>query len=231
MSDLEQIIDGAEPEQEAPVAEVAAEPEQTDAPEVVEAEPIAEATAEPEPKPDTTVPLAALLEVRQELQALKSLATPKAAPVPIPDVFEDPQGYQKHMQGMVEQAAVSQKLEMSRFMAERDFGKENVDAMFKYFDANPGQSQQFLSAASPFHAGMEFYNQQQVATEIGNDPAAYRAKLEAEIRGKLEAEMVAKQARDVAGKFAPSMANVTGTGGGPKSNWDGPADLTSIIGE
>jgi len=228
MSDLEQIVDGVEPEQETPDAVEAPEPEQDAEPETPQPE---EAEVKPEPKPEQTVPLAALLEVRQELQALKSLATPKVAPTPAPDVFEDPEGYQKHMRGVVEQASVNQKLEMSRFMAEREYGKDQVDAMFEYFNEHPEQSQQFLSAPSPFHAGMDFFNQQRVATEIGSDPAAYKQKLEAEIRAKVEAEMVAKQARDTAGKFAPSMANVTGTGGGPRTSFTGPTDLTSILGE
>ena len=84
---------------------------------------------------------------------------------------------------------------------------------------------------SPFHAAVEQFNKHRVAQEIGSDPDAYKAKLEAELRGKIEAELVAKQARDAAGKFAPSMANVTGTGGGPKANWAGPASLSSVLGE
>lgn len=228
MSDLEQVVDGVEPEQVAAevvepteVVEQVAEPETPEEPEA----------KEPEQKTDQTVPLAALLEVRQQLQELKSLAAPKEQPVPAPDVFEDPEGYQKHMRGVVEQTSINQKLEMSRFMAERDFGKEQVDAMFEYFNQHPEQSRQFLSSPSPFHAGMDFFNQQRVATEIGNDPAAYREKLEAEIRTKLEAEMVAKQARDAGGKFAPSLADVTGTGGGPRTTWTGPAPLDSVLGE
>lgn len=227
MSDLEQIVDGVEPEQETPEAEVAQEPEQVAEP---EAEPKAE-TVEPEQKPEQTVPLAALLEVRQELQALKSLAAPKPTPVPAPDVFEDPQGYSKHMQTELRNATTQTKLEMSRFIAEREFGSDQVDSMMEYFNQHPEQSQAFLSAPSPFHAAMEHYNSQRVAQEIGNDPAKYREGLKAELMAEIKAELVAKQARDTAGKFAPSMANVTGTGGGPKSTWTGPTDLTSVIGE
>ncbi len=233
MSDLEQIVDGVEPEQEQPEAVEAVETEQ-EAPEAEEAaEPEIEATPEKEPeaKPEATVPLAVFLEMRKDLQELKGIAMPKQAPTPPPDVFEDPEGYQKHVGNLVQNVATSQKLELSRFMAEREFGKEQVDAMFQYFSEHPEQSQQLLSSPSPFHAGMEIFNKQRIAAEIGSDPDAYKAKIEAEIRQKLEAEMVAKQARDKVGKFAPSLANVTGTGGGPKSAWTGPTDLTSIVGE
>jgi len=228
MSDLEQIVDGAEPEQveNEPVKQETAAQE----PEAI-AEPEAAPEPKAEPKADQTVPLAALLEVRQELRQLREASQPRPAPQPMPDVFEDPAGYSQRMQDELRTATTASKLEMSRFMADREFGKENVDAMMEHFNNHPEQTQAFLKTASPFHTAMEQFNSQRVAQEIGNDPAAYRAKLEAEIRGKIEAEMVAKQARDNAGKFAPSMANVTGTGGGPKSNWTGPADLSSILGE
>lgn len=235
MSDLEQIVDGEQPELEQVEEAEAVEVEASEAPEQ-DAEPVVEdATPEPEkaeePKADQTVPLAAFLEMRQELRELKTLATPRPQPIPAPDVFEDPEGYSKHMQRQLQQSNIAQKLEMSKFMAQREFGAEKVQAMVEYFDQHPDQSQAFVNEPSPFHAAMDHFNQHRVAQEIGNDPVAYRAKLEAEIRSKIEAEMVAKQARDAAGKFAPSMANTTGTGGGPRSNWVGPTDLTSAIGE
>lgn len=226
MTDLEQIVDGVEPvEVEAEVVEAA--PEQEEAPEVEE---IAEAL-EPEVKPEAQVPLAALLEVRKELQEIKSLATPKAAPAPTPDVFDDPAGYQKHMQELVSQSQTAQKLEMSRFMAEREFGADNVKAMFDHFNQHPEQSAQLMEAPSPFHAGMDLYNQQRVATEIGNDPAAYEARIRAEERATVQAELVAKQAKEAAESKAPSMAHVTGTGGGPKTTWTGPTQLGTVLPE
>lgn len=227
MSDLEQIVDGVEPEQveNEPVEQEVAAQE----PEVI-AEP--EAAPEPEQKPEPAmVPVDVVRELRQELRQLREASQPRPAPQPMPDVFEDPNGYSQRMQEELRNATTASKLEMSKFMAEREFGKDNIDAMMEHFNNHPEQTQAFLKSASPFHAAMEQFNSQRVAQEIGNDPAAYRAKLEAEIRTKLEAEIVAKQARDNAGKFAPSMANVTGTGGGPKSNWTGPADLSNVLGE
>ena len=230
MSDLEQIVDGVEPE-ETTAAEPVVEETTDETPEVVAEPEESEPVVEPEVKPEATVPLAALLEVRQELQQLKSLATPKPQPVPAPDVFEDPQGYQKHMQTELRNATTQAKLEMSRFMAEEKFGKEQVDAMVEYYNQHPEKTAAFLNAPSPFHAGMAEYNSARVAQEIGNDPAAFKEKMKAELRAELQAEMVTKQARDKAGQFAPSMANVTGTGGGSKSTWTGPAPLDSILGE
>ena len=224
MSDLEQILSGEPQEQETPVVE-ATEPE----PEAVEVE----VKAEPEPKaPDEPqmVPVGVVQELRRELREMKaaqSQQTQKAAP----DVFDDPEGFSKHLSEAVEARATGTKLEMSRFMAEREFGKDVVDAAYEYFDQHPEQSRDLLKHPSPFHAAVEHFNRQRVTAEIGNDPDAWIKAKEAEITKRIEAELAAKQARDAAGKFAPSMANVTGTGGGPKTNWTGPTSLSSVLGD
>lgn len=227
MPDLDQIVNGVEPvEPEAaePVVEVEAAPE----PDVAE-----EPKTEPEAKPETTVPLAALLDVRKELQELKSLATPKPEPVAAPDVFEDPKGYSAHMQSQIQQVTNNARLDFSEDMARTTHGDAVVDAAFEAFKAksDPATQQAIMATRSPWNEVVKWHQQQTIADEIGNDPTAYRAKIEAEVREKVEAEMVAKQAKDKAGQLAPSLADVTGTGGGPKSNWTGPTSISSVLPE
>lgn len=224
MSDLEQLLNDEQPELET--AEIPEEPEQVEEP----TEPV-DPVEEPEPeKADEpqTVPVGVVQELRRELRELKAAQQPAK---PAPDMFEDPDGYRRHMQEAVQIGVTNNKLEMSRFMAEKEFGKDTVDAAFEYFNQHPDQTSEFLKHASPYHAAVEHFNKHRVAQEIGSDPAAYREKLATEIRKEVEAELVAKQARDAAGKYAPSMANVTGTGGGPKTNWTGPTSLEAAIGE
>jgi len=231
MSDLEQILSGEQPEPET--EETPAEPESEQVEEQAEVEEPKAEVAEPAPEKvdePQTVPVGVVQELRRELRELKA-AQNKQPEQPAPDIFENPEGYRDHMQNAVKSATTSTKLEMSRFMAEREYGKDTVDAAFEYFNQHPEQSGALLQHASPFHAAVEHFNKQRVAEEIGSDPDAYKAKLEAELRKKIEAELVTKQVRDAAGKYAPSMANVTGTGGGPKSNWTGPTSLESAIGE
>lgn len=228
MSDLEQILSGETPEPEAPQE---AAPEAETAPEVEASAPTPEEaptpveTAQPEP----TVPLSALMEVRKELQEMKA-GMPRPEAPKAPDVFEDPQGFAGHLSRQVQSAQLTTKLETSRFMAEREFGKDTVDKAFQFFNERPEQSQALLSHASPFHAAVEEYNKHAIAQEIGQDPAAYRAKIEAEVRAKVQAEMVAEQAKAKASQPAPTMANVAGTGGGPKTAWAGPTSLESLLG-
>lgn len=220
MADLEEVMNGPEQTEQAQ-------------PEPVEPEVVVEPEVAPEPEKAEeapSIPVSVVQELRREIRELKA-ASQRQPEQPAPDVIEDPDGYRDYVARNVNQSVTNTKLEMSRFMAEREFGKETVEAAYEYFDAHPEQTQEFLKAPSPFHAAVEAFNKHRVTAEIGDDPAAYRAKLEAEIRASVQAELVAKQARDAAGKFAPSMANVTGTGGGPKSNWTGPTSLKDVIGE
>ncbi len=232
MSDLDQILNGEQPEVET--AEPPAEPEaeqpeaQAEDVETEEAE-----TTEPEAEPEKaeepqTVPVAVVQELRRELRELKAQQQPEK---PAPDFFEDPEGYRNYMQDAVKNATTSVKLEQSRFMAEKEFGKETVDAAFEYFNQHPEKSQALLQHPSPFHAAVEEFNRQRVSEDILKNPDEWVAEKEAELRKKIEAELVAKQAKDEASKLAPSMANTTGTGGGPTNNWTGPPALEEVIGE
>lgn len=226
MSDLEQIVNGVEPEQaETPEQEpvVEAAPEETPEPQ-----------AEPEPKQEPQmVPVGVVQELRQELRELKALATPRAEPVPAPDVFEDQAGFTDHIGQQVNQQVMKVKLDISEEMTRAANGDEKVDAALAAFQAkqDPALYQSVMGSRNPWGEMVKWHDAQQIADEIGNDPAGYRLKVEAEVRAKLEAEMVAKQATAAAAKLAPSMANVTGTGGGPRTTWTGPAPLTSVIPE
>lgn len=199
--DLDEIIDPiAVPDEQVTEPEVTAEP----VAEVAEDAPAEPAPVEePAKQPEPTVPLSALLEVRREMQELKGRIPQQEAPPP-PDVLDDPQGFAGHVSGQVAQAVTQVKLEQSRFNAEREFGKDLVDEAYAYFDANPAQSHQFLSHPSPFHAAVDFYQRQKTAQEVGSDPEAYRAKIEAEVRAKIESEQAAKQAATAAPSLAAS---------------------------
>lgn len=222
-SDLDQVLSGEQPE-------VVAEPEAAVEAEVVVEEPAPEVAAAPEPKPEPapeTVPVAVVQELRRELRELKQAAMPR----PQTPEFIDPEGM-GYMQQQVQQISQNVKLDISEEMARSQHGDEKVDAAFAAFQAkdDPGLNQTVMASRSPWNEVVKWHEQQQVAAEIGGDPAAYRANLEAELRTKIEAEMVTKQAQARAAQVAPSMANVTGTGGGPKTTWTGPTPLGSVIG-
>lgn len=235
MSDFNDVLDG-NPAEDETVTEENQEQETTE-----QNQETPETPVEPEePKADAeepTVPLAVFKSMRDDLKSqidqVRSQLNPpqQQEPAKAPDMFEQPEQYQQFMSDQLQQVQNSTKLEMSRFMAEREFGKEAVEEVVEYFNDHPNESHQFLHKPSPFHAAKEFVDAQKTAKEIGNDPAAYRAKLEQEVRQQIEAEMAAKQAQEMAAKAAPSLADTNGTGGKTDPGWSGPVDLNSLIGE
>ena len=187
------------------------------------------------------VPLAALQDVRGELKETKALlmqqmqmqqARPEQAPQPAPDFYEDPQGAMQSQIAPVQQALEAEKLKMSRFYAEDKFGREEVEAAFEYFNQNPEQSKALLNHPSPFHAAVEVYQKQKAMAEIGNDPQAYKARVEAEIRAKVEAEFKANQVAENVTQVpaAPgSLASEPNLGTRKAPEWAGPSSLDDIL--
>ena len=170
--------------------------------EAVEAQPEPEAKGEPPVAPPATpedhgrIPIAALLDEREkrkekerEVEALnRRIADYEAKATPKPDFFADPEAALAAAQRAAQAAAINTKLETSRFLAEEKFGAEKVQAAYEYFDKNPHLSGQLLTSPSPFHAAVKEYERHQAMTEIGEDPGAYRARVEAEVRERILAE-------------------------------------------
>lgn len=115
-----------EPAQET---EAAVEP----APETVEEstpEPVQPA-AEPQRAEPGYVPIDAMLTERERRQALeRELATyrTQAQPQSVPDPFDDPAGYQQHVNEQMNAGLQAQKANMSYALAVRDYGKDDVEA-------------------------------------------------------------------------------------------------------
>jgi hypothetical protein len=197
----EEVVTSETTEEEQPQQE---EPEASEAP----TEPEQPAEEPDQSQSELEGIKAALREERRKRQEMERSFTQQREPQKAPDVFEDPAGYQRHMESNFTRSMMQQKLETSRFLAEREFGADVVQEAFEYFNEHPEQSQALLKSPSPFHEAVSIYQQQKVAREVGNDPKAYREKLRAEILAELEAEKTAKQI-----KSAPSMANETSIGG------------------
>jgi len=187
-------------------------------------------TPSPEPEKSRDIPVTALLderEKRQEAQRraeeadrraksleaeLREMRTPKEE---APDWYDDPQKAAEYQQNTVLTKFETQRMQQSKFFAEREFGADTVKETIAYFDRNPAASQQFMAHPSPFHAAVEFYQRQKVVEEVGADPEAYRAKLAEEIRAELEAQYSANGQKSQSSKPKappPSMASAPASG-------------------
>lgn len=118
-------------------------------------------------------------------------AAPEARPAPsaVPNILEDPAGYHAYTQRVM----FNERLNLSEAMLreKHDDVDEKVAIWKKAADANPALAAQLQRQAHPYSWMYNEAVKLAAMDEIGSDPAAYRAKVEAEIRAALEAEGVA----------------------------------------
>lgn len=134
-----------------------------------------------------------LKELRQQL-AQQQQARPQEPP---PDIYENPEGYKQHLEAQYETRLNQMKLQQSEFLATRDFGAELVNEVKEWAmrldDATAGH---LLKQASPFHAAVERYRQEQSAKTLKD----YDYDLD-KLKAKWLEELKAQQAP--AGQQAP----------------------------
>lgn len=180
--------------------------------------------AEPEPR---HIPVTALLDEREKRQAaqreaedarkrmadlerqLRDLQTPKEQP----DFYTDPDAAFKAREAQLERKMLADKLQTSRFLAEREFGAEAVNEAYAYFDQHPEESQALLRHPSPFHAAVEHYKRQKFLAEV-QDPEAWKQQQLEALRQQLAQETAAPPKP----KLPPaSLATAPATGGEPRA--------------
>lgn len=122
------------------------------------------------------VPLAALHETRDELKALKARlegSQPKPEAPTVPDIFENPEGYQSHIQTQISQALTNERLNLSEELVRQSAGDEAVNAAQEWakqqFHSNPALAQQFYSQRNPYGFLVKEYQRQQALASL-EDP-------------------------------------------------------------
>jgi hypothetical protein len=263
MAEIDDFLKGkaeAEPmaEAEAPPA-----PEPKDAaPPEAEAPP-APPEGEPEPQQQTrdgrTVPLSALEgerkarqdwkdkaaraeterdELRKQLEEIK-----RQPPAPPPQQYqppapinpaEDPQGFVSRIQEVM----LNERLNQSELLARRDHGAEKIEAAIAEFktaaQADPALFPKLYGQPDPYGWMLQQVDKMRAQREIGDDPSAYKSKLEAEIRERLMAEMGQQQPQQPrvspAAGMAPSLANVRSAAPRSAPAFSGPPSLGDVLG-
>ena len=169
-----------------------------------------------EEKQAQNVPLTALLDEREkrqkyerELEEMRRWRQQVEGQQRQPSFRDNPEAVLSQMQQQQEQRLVAEKLKQSRFMAEREFGKDTVDEAYKYFDEHPQESQALLNEPSPFHAAVEHYKRQKLLQEVGSDPEAWREKE----RERLKKELMSESAQKKPDAPPRSLASAPGSGG------------------
>lgn len=209
-----------EAEAEAPEA---VEPDPVEEPEKAEAteeapeaepEPTGEKEAETPPVQQEAqhIPITALLDEREKRQEFERRAAEMERKVKeferklqeqqkpeakAPDMFEDPEAYQRHQQQQVQSGFWNQTLNTSEMVARSQHGAEVVEAATQAFmeaaQSNPGLQHELRAQQHPYQFVIDWHKRQQVLEQVGTDPEAYKAKIREEIMAELQGSKPAQQ--------------------------------------
>ena len=133
----------------------------------------------------------------------------------VPDVVQDQEGYQRHIEYEMNRRLDLQEAEFSKSIALREFGPEAVEAALQAAQQS-GAIEHFRQGLDRWSAMVRWHKAQTTLSEVG-DPTEYRRKIEAETRQKVEAELAAKYAPAPPPVPPTSLASAPGqrSGGDP----------------
>jgi len=137
-----------------------------------------------------------LTQVFGAIQQQQPAAPPPVEAAPPPDIWDDPNAY---VQRGVQEALspVEQQLKsLQRGMAEMQLTREAVAEAEQVFNMaaargqiDPEVHRRINSSANPWAAAVQWLNHVRAMSEIGDDPAAFRARVAEEERQRVLAEM------------------------------------------
>lgn len=179
----------------------------------------------------------------RRIAALMEAQKPKPEPQQQPDWFENPDAAAQHA---VQQTtnprfdAVNRVLmENAKLVAGLKYGDDKIEAADKAFmeavqtgKIDPGDYQRVTTAPNIFAAAVQWHQRQQALSEIGDDPAAFRARIEAEILAKHGLTQNNGQQQPQAQPAAVMPSNIAGARNvGSRSGpaWSGPPSLQDIF--
>lgn len=175
-------------------------------------------------------------EVRKQLEAFQRAQQQPPAPQPQQyqpppqpiDPVQDPAGY--HAQ--VQQLMLNERLNMSEMQLRRELGPEAVDAAITEFKQaaakNPALMPALYQQPDPYAWMAKQVEVMRFQKEVGEDPAAYKARLRAEWEAEQSAVQPAAPVSPAA-RLNPSLANARSAAPRATGAWAGPTPLEDIL--
>lgn len=167
------ILDGVDSVQEEKVAEVKDD----------ETKGEKEVSVPPTDKETHTIPINALLDEREKRQSAQRELEEARKKLEQYEKSKSVETTSMSTEQLIETRVLDTKIQLSRFHAEKDFGKETVEAAIAWFDQNPEASWKFANSASPMHDAVEYYKKAKLVEDIAKDPEAY---IEAQVAERLK---------------------------------------------
>ena len=208
------------------------------------------ADAKPEPVTEAAVPQKALLDERRKRQELErklkeleeklTAPQPKEEPPPAPNWELEPQQAASHFQQQVDIARYQDRVAITEEMLREKHA--DYDEVAQIFAAaaksNPQLAAQIFRAPNPARFAYTEGKRLKLLQDIGDDPDAYRSRLEAEIlekHGIKPGQPVPAAAPAQAQRSAPQVPrslarDVSQQPRNQRGQFDGPASLDDILG-
>ena len=172
---------------------------------------------------------------RQQQEAQRAASQPQPQPMPplAPiDPSQDPQGFTMRLQ----QVLLNERLNNSEMMLREKLGPEKVDQYVQEFKELAARDQtlfgKLYQQTNPYSWMQREVERQRVLRDVGDDPSAYRSKIEAEARAKWEAEAAAKAPPppvSPAAGLQPSLATARSVAGRTTTNWTGMTSEEDLV--
>ena len=254
-TELDGFLKGEEPPDPAPAAPDPA-PAPTPAVESKPPPPAEPEEADPEParEGEAVIPRRAFEAIRHERQDWKAKAikaeTERAAlakqleeasaaraeppppPAPPIDPAVDPVGFVRALAEQTQRDRINERLNNSEEALREKIGAEAVDALIAEFKAeatkNPALVQQLYQQRNPYAWVQKQVETMRLHREIGEDPAAFRARIIAEHEAARQAAEPLARVSPAAG-MAPSLATARSVAGRSAPAYTGPTPLADIL--
>jgi hypothetical protein len=173
----------------------------------------------------------------RRIAALMEAQKPKQEPKQAPDWFENPDAATQHAVAPKFDAVNRMLMENAKLVAGLKYGDDKIEAADRAFmeavqtgRIDQADYQRVTTAPNIYAAAVQWHQRQQAQAEIGDDPAAYRARLEAEIREKLTAELQqGEQAQQRQAVMPSNIAGARNVGSRTGPAWSGPPSLQDIF--
>lgn len=161
----------------------------------------------------------AMLKAYQRLIDQQQRPSQQAQQQTPPDFFTDPDAAIQHHLSRIEQAALNRHINQSERFARRAHGDKLVDEALAAAKS-VGIAARFAESADPFDDLVSWHKRARAMAEVGDDPAAYRTRIETEVRAKVLAELKNGGASPASPQFPGSLAGATqqGSQGGHMSD-------------
>jgi hypothetical protein len=166
--------------------------------------------------------------------------SPRPAPQAPPDFFDNPEAATRHEVVQTvspEFERINQTLHAfarDQAIGRFDEGKVN-DAERAFLGAlrqgalDPADYRRVVNSPNRYAEAVRWHERQVARAEIGDDPSAYKARLEAELRDKILAELGGGAVRGFAHVTPSNLAGARNVGSRSGPAWSGPASLNDIF--